>query len=217
MDANRQMTGYTSSISGVVFSAADFATLFPNDGTINYILANIASVSESDAKAFIEYSYETDDAGVRFQLNSTVSYMLDNVSDRIELLAQVFLYVGLGFAVFAALLLLNFITVSITYKKKEIGILRAIGARGTDVFGIFFNESMIITIINVVLAAVCTFVACYFINQAIHNQGIQLTVLVPGIRQVGLIIGVGVLVAFVATFFPVWFLSRKKPIDTIKK
>ena len=53
----------------------------------------------------------------------------------------VFGYISLGFASFAALLLFLNISASILAKKKDIGTLRALGARGNDVASIFVNEA----------------------------------------------------------------------------
>ena len=79
-------------------------------------------------------------------------------------MSKVFLYIGIGFAVFAMIMLSNFIATSISYKKQEIGILRAIGARSNDVFRIFFLESFIIAMINFVLSTIGTGVATAIIN-----------------------------------------------------
>ena len=90
----------------------------------------------------------------------------------------IFLYVGLGFAAFAALMLANFIGTSISYKKQEIGILRAIGSRSNDVFRIFFAESFIIAMINFTLSALGVFAVTTIINYIIRNKlGILITVL----------------------------------------
>ncbi|MDR0426864.1 MAG: FtsX-like permease family protein, partial [Clostridiales bacterium] len=122
-----------------------------------------------------------------------------------------------GFAVFAALLLLNFISTSISYKKREIGILRAVGARSSDVFGIFFNESMIIAVISFVIAAVLALVACLLLNLYISNSlGLGLMILNFAARQLFLMLAVTVVTAFISSFFPVYSIARKKPIDAIK-
>lgn len=69
--------------------------------------------------------------------------------------------------VFVALLLLNFITISIGRKKKEIGILRAIGARGVDIFKIFFCESGVIVGICLILSVVGTPIAAAVLNNVL--------------------------------------------------
>lgn len=126
------------------------------------------------------------------------------------------MYVGLGFAIFASLLLLNFITISINYKKREIGILRAVGARSKDVFKIFFSESLIIAIINAILANISLFIVVFCINTTLRkNYNLLITILNPGILQIILVFGISILVAFVSSFVPVYFIANKRPIDAI--
>jgi ABC-type antimicrobial peptide transport system permease subunit len=113
--------------------------------------------------------------------------------------------------------LFNFITTSITHKKREIGVLRALGSRSNDVFGIFYNESLIIALINFVLALIATNIIIAFINNWLRNTyGLLITFLNFGIRQIILMLFVSVLVATISSFLPVFRIARKKPIDAIR-
>ncbi len=152
-----------------------------------------------------------------YRLRNAVMSNFEFVNNLVEILAQVFLYIGIGFAVFAAFLLMNFISISISYKKREIGILRAIGARGFDVFKIFFNEAFIISFINFVISFAIAFAICIILNMVIRsNTGFKMTLLNIGIRQIGLMLGISVLVAIIASALPVSRIARKKPIDAIR-
>jgi len=143
---------------------------------------------------------------------------LSQVNGMIEGLAKVFLYIGIGFAVFSALMLMNFISTSIAYKSKEIGILRAIGARSSDVFGIFFNESVIIALINFAFSTVATGVIVFFINNMLRAEyNLLITLLTFGLRQIGLMLIISLGVAFISSFLPVMKIARKKPVDAMKK
>ena len=111
----------------------------------------------------------------------------------------------------------NFISVSISYKKQEIGILRAIGSRSNDVFRIFFSESFVISVIEFVLTSVLCLVVVMIINNVLRSQiGILITILHFGIRQVILTLVISVAVAALASFFPVKKTASKKPIDAIR-
>ena len=125
--------------------------------------------------------------------------------------------VTLIICVFASFLLANFIATSISYKKQEIGILSAIGSRSNDVFRIFFAESFIIAIINFVLSAVAVFVTTGILNNVFREDvGILVTFLHCGVRQIALLLGVSILVAFLASFLPVKKIASKRPIDAIR-
>lgn len=169
----------------------------------------------STIQKLVEMSYD-DDGDFKFSLRNSVMNTLEVFNEFIEIGAQVFLYVGLGFAVFSALLLMNFIAVSISYKKREIGILRAVGARSSDVFKIFFSESLIIALINFVLAIATVITSTSLLNNWMRTEGINITLLSFGIRQVILMLAVSVVVAILASFLPVYNIAKRKPIDAIK-
>lgn len=151
-----------------------------------------------------------------YLLENEVTFTMDKVIGIVEEVATILLYVGIGFCVFAALMLMNFISTSISYKKREIGILRALGSKKSDVFGIFFNESLIIAAINFVLAAIATGVVCAIINTELRSEyGLLISIFNFGVRQIGLIMLVSIAVAFVSSLLPVYRIAKKQPIDAI--
>ena len=113
-------------------------------------------------------------------------------------------------------MLMNFISVSISYKRREIGILRAVGARSSDVFKIFFSEAAIIALINYVLSLAATIAVTTLFNTIVRNQGLNVTLLNFGIRQIILMLVISLGVAAIASFLPVWNIARRKPVDAIK-
>ena len=130
---------------------------------------------------------------------------------------QVFLYTGIALAVFASVLLFNFISGSISNKTREIGVLRAVGARGSDVFKIFFAESAIISGVCFVLAlAVTAFVVSYLNTTLTSVLGFSYSLFIFGAVPVLMMVCVAVAVAVVGTLFPVVNISRKKPVDSMR-
>ncbi len=186
-------------------------------GKYRVIVAPVVEYND-DLLAAIKYANGTyKDGVVRYSIESNVAATLNDVNDLLETLGQVFLYIGIGFAVFASLLMFNFISTSINFKKHDIGILRAIGSRSNDVFRIFFSESFIIACINFLLSAGITVGVTMFLNNYLRTEyGLLITLLTIGIKQIGLIFGVSVGVAFVSSFLPVKKIASKKPIDAIR-
>ena len=184
-------------------------------GCADYTIA-ILSDNHSENEKFIKYCEEFNNLNTKYTVQNGATAILDEFGEIINTATKYIVWVGVGFAAFAGLLLMNFIATSISYKKREIGILRALGARSFDVFGIFFNESFIIAFINFVLATVATFVASAIISDVLIKElGIELVLLSTGIRQVVLIFGVSLLVAFLSSLLPVYKIAKKKPIDAI--
>lgn len=137
------------------------------------------------------------------------------VDDTVQSMSKVFLYVGLVLAVFAALLFSNFISVSISQKKKEIGILRAIGAKSSDVFKIFFSESTFIAVLCILISSVASYFICGYLNVSLA-ENIGASLLVFGIPSFAMLLGIAAVTAILATFFPVHSAARKKPIESIR-
>ncbi len=172
--------------------------------------------SQDAIKTLVSYCYNDDD-GIRYPLQNAATFELDMISEELKEFAKVFLYIGLGFALFAAVMLANFIGTSISYKKQEIGILRAIGSRSNDVFRIFFSESFIIALINFVLSSIGVFAVTQILNNLVRKEaGILITFLTFGPRQIILLLFVSIFVAFVASYIPVKRIASKKPIDAIR-
>ena len=182
----------------------------------------IAAVNENDQEAIrklVELSYsrtEDYDPELLFEMQNAVMYTLGSFNEMIEILAQVFVWVGLGLAVFSSFLLMNFISTSISYKKREIGILRAVGARSSDVFKIFFSEAFIIAFINFLLATAASVATVILLNNYMRSSGINITLLSFGPMQVAVMLGVSVFVSVLASFLPVYKIAHKKPVDAIK-
>lgn len=203
--------GYTN-----ILCSEDYlnGTILPNYLGYNYAVSSLNGTSSDHD--YIRFLETFNSNNIRFTIQNDATQTLDMFESMLTTVSSVFLYIAIAFAVFAALLLMNFISTSITYKKREIGVLRALGARGSDVFGIFFNESMVIALINFVLAAIATFAGCVIINAEIISElGVSIYFLNFSIRQVLLILAISVGTAFLASLIPVIKISRKKPIDAI--
>lgn len=171
--------------------------------------------TEAD-RDFIDFCESFNENNVRFVIQNNATTVVDLLDSIADTMTSILIWVAVGFAVFAAILMMNFISTSINYKKREIGVLRALGARGSDIFGIFFNEATIIAFINFVLASVATIVTCTLINSAMVNElGMSITLLIPSVRQILLILAVSWGSAFLSSLIPTVKISKKRPIDAI--
>ena len=187
------------------------------DGIYDSALGSMPQ-DRAGTEQIVRYCYR-DGKGIteRYEMNNAVVEELDTVNSVLKALAKIFFWIGLFFAVFAALLMANFISTSIHYKRQEIGILRAIGSRSADVFRIFFSESFLIAAINFVLSAIFCAAAVILINYILRRKlNVLITVLHFGVRQIALLVLVSIAVAVIASFIPVQRIARKRPIDAIR-
>lgn len=194
--------------NGIVAFGTNFSSL---DKFLKYYIA------KSDV--FNKTSNYNDIPDGSFYLNFSESNVssVENVASMIVIMTQVFLYIGLAMALFAVLLFYNFISVSINNKKREIGILRAVGAKRTDVFKIFYSEAFIIAIINFIFSTAATIALSIILNNIFkESSSITFNVMNPNILIVVLLLGVSILASIISAILPVTKLANKKPIDAIQ-
>lgn len=149
-------------------------------------------------------------------INNPITQGLNRVDNLINILSPIFLIVGIVLAVFSSLLLSNFISVSISNKKKDIGILRAVGARSIDVFKIFFSESLVVMLICIVLSIFVSTLVCYILNTEFTALLSGVAVFVFGPLNVLILTALALISTFLATFFPVNSAAKKKPVESIR-
>lgn len=200
-----------------VISDSLFDSVFAPELTTGY--SRVLFTTGGDAtilKPLIESSYD-EDSEYRYYLMNAVTSSISSFESLLAMFRTVFLYVSIGLAVFSALLLVNFISASITYKKREIGILRAVGAKSSDVFKIFFSEAFVIAIINFAIAALGAGIGSIFLNNMIVDAiGALGNFFMFSIRQIALMLLLSLGVAFIASFIPVYLIAKKRPVEAIR-
>lgn len=184
-----------------------------SDAVYNAIFIPYNSSLKGELSMFT-FEWAADDS--RLVISHAVGNALEMVNSMISEMSTVFMWIGIVMAVFAALLLSNFISVSISHKKKDIGILRAVGARSFDVFKIFFSESFFIALISIIVSLVGCFFACSIINTEVGAALSGVSLFVFGPVSIIILIGVALGTAVLATFLPVWNAAKKKPVESIR-
>ncbi len=182
------------------------------DDNMSGILVNLSddlSVNES----FFNY---TQVAGISNSTNS-IGFYVDTFYSVSTDLGSIFFWISFGISGFAAFLLFTNISNSVVSKTNDIGTLRAIGARGSDVSKIFIFEGLAIGLLTFVLSVITLFILTIRLNTEIQQDlGLQLSLFnvnsVIVLEMFALTIGVVLL----ASWLPVKRVSNMKPIDAIK-
>lgn len=175
----------------------------------NYVITRTSYTKDQIKQLLQEYDTYS------FSMTNAVYMKVNMIVSMINTLKNVFLIIGIVFAVFASLMLFNFISSSISSKIHDIGILRAIGTRGSDLFKIFFSESGIIAVICFVVSIIASIIICFFINNNL-SEGLGIKLLDFNILNAMIIVAGSVVIAVVGTFIPVFIASKKAPIASIR-
>ena len=174
-------------------------------------------------KSFSNLNFFNDDS-YRNSIDKKYSYSLeDDISEDISgtitiynhfgipILVISMVFFALGFSLFS-----NFITLSISNSKKEIGVLRGLGASSNDVAKIFGLESIIIgflsSFISIILWVIFNKLIAYFIIES-KSHNFNPIVLSPVV--IILIFVFAIAISILISSSNTRKISKQKPIDAI--
>ena len=133
-----------------------------------------------------KYSYVSNlkETGISYGLASDLGTAISTVITFYEHLHTYLVIIALVFVLFASLLIFNFISVTISYAKKNIGILKSLGAKNKDIYKIFTYESLIIAGVSFILAIPLWNLTCNLANKLIFEDilyvgGIEINMIAP--------------------------------------
>ena len=163
-------------------------------------------------KIFVEYPIDNN----KYISKTAYSDTILGVSNILEGLSNFCFYISIVFGIFAVILLTNFIVSSITYNRKVIGILRALGTRKIDIFKIYLNEGIILGILSLFLSVFILKIGIIYMNSYIssflfyHIDFISLSA-----NNILLLILSVFTVIIASSLFSVRKIAKMNPVDAI--
>lgn len=106
--------------------------------------------------------------------------------------------------------IINTMTVSVLERTKEIGVLKAIGAKSGDVLTLFLSEAVMTGITGGALGAVAGFGLSHLIAGYV---GISSS---PSADLGVLVVGFAVVTCVVSGLYPAWRASRLNPVEALR-
>ena len=142
-------------------------------------------------------------------VKSTYSSQMAYEKKMFDMIKSLASYVGIVFVVFTVFLIVNFMFNSISYRKKEIGVLRALGSRSLDIMKIFLWEAFSLSIISGTIASILLVIVSNFMNSYIMTKmaGMLTTPFIVGIRQFAVIYILVFSVTFISSILPLIKIS----------
>ncbi len=163
-------------------------------------------------------NYMTDGTTKLVWYGNSVLDLINDGGEMIMQFANLFLYVAIVLALFSIFMLYNYISASIVSKKQSIGVLRALGSGGKDIFLMFITESLIIALINGVLASIVGAIGCIFVNMYIKNiMNLVIDFALYGARQVIIIMLASIVTAVASSLIPIIRIAKEKPVKLIRE
>lgn len=184
------------------------------------------------AEEFQSISLEVDSAANTDRVAAAVKklgYPAQSGQDAVKQIQQVFLFLGLALSAFGAIALVvaclgiaNTMYTAVLERTREIGILKAIGARSSDVLGMFVSEAATVGalggVIGIVVTAGAALVGNLIVDQIARNNGFGLDLQVFQIPWwlVVTAIGLAALFSALAGLLPAIRASRLNPVIALR-
>jgi putative ABC transport system permease protein len=148
-------------------------------------------------------------------------FSLDPVSEDIQAIPGLLSVIS-AFVVIIALPLIALIAAMVAHERqREIGLLKAMGAKRNTVFFLVIAESLVLAAIGGI-SGVCVSISALFLmnTQGILNSALQVSFRMPPLMEIGSMAGLALLVVMVigsvASLWPAYQSSMMNPYDAIR-
>ena len=149
-------------------------------------------------------------------IKSTYSNTLYQEKAILDAMKTLAFYASIVLLVFTVFLIANFIFTSINYRKKEIGILRAIGASKKDISRVFNAETFIIGLISGMIGVGITLLLTLPINSIIYAlSGVAVHATVS-VTQATVLVLISLGLTILAGLIPAKMASKKDPVEALR-
>jgi hypothetical protein len=145
-----------------------------------------------------------------------VGALMSSVTDIIDMISMV-LVAFVAISLIVSSIMIGIVTyISVLERKKEIGILRSIGASKQDIGNVFNAETLIIGfsagVIGILVTALCCIPANIIVEASLDVRNIAQLPLMPSV----ILIGISCLLSFVAGLIPSAAASRRDPVEALR-
>ncbi|MBQ6043287.1 MAG: ABC transporter ATP-binding protein/permease [Clostridia bacterium] len=183
--------------------------------TIN-IYASTFEAKENIINAISDYNELHEDDGKAVKYTDYVAMIMSPLSTIVEFISYA-LIVFVSISLVVSSIMIGIITyISVLERTKEIGILRAMGARKRDISRVFNAETLIIGLVSGVMGILVTLLLILPLNAVIHSlSGIGNIASLPAAGAF-ILVAISVLLTVTAGLIPARIASRKDPVIALR-
>lgn len=195
--------------------------IYTNAGFVknNSLFDNVNNVIKFKTASLENFSSIIKDSRSNYNigLKSVQSEAIYNIEHISNMISFIFLGISIVFIIIAILTTINVITLSINSRKKEIGILRAIGTKKKDIEKMFIFENIIISFVSFIMSILLVYLGTSLINIILAHSTISNTIfLITNVYCWLINFGISFILSLVACIIPLKHINKLKPIDAIK-
>ena len=161
-----------------------------------------------------EWNKNHKDSEIKYtDISSIIISMLDSMINIVSYVLIAFSSISL---VVSSIMIAIVIYNSVIERIKEIGILRAMGARKKDISRVFKCEAIILGMFSGIVAMVITYIICIIINKVLLNLINVSTIANLTLNIIFGMIALSVILTFVASIIPAKIAAKKEPVDALR-
>ncbi len=217
---NQQGAGFSTETDDYIhMTPRDFEKI-TGQNNISGILVRVYDVSEVESIADqIEMAINENHGDDEFTNTITMSSLVESIQSVLSIIQVVLLAIAAIALVVASIGIMNTMLTSVMERTHEIGIMKAIGAKNTDVMSIFIMEGFLISliggIVGLILGVGGSIVLSTGLGSFFGGGGVRLEPIIT-LTSVILAISVSMLVGIVSSLYPARKAARMSPIEAVR-
>ncbi|BBM22354.1 ABC transporter, ATP-binding and permease protein [Lactiplantibacillus plantarum] len=212
------VAGITESTTGGAVNAVSYATMKAMRSSKDLstkptsVAVKVDSRNHNDAVTKQINKLKTD--GKRTYRATSIASMLDTVNTYVNLATTILAAIAGISLLVSALMIIVTMFMSVSARKKEIGILRALGESRGDIRRLFTSESLIIGVISALLATGIAYGVGAALNKVLYQIASYNMIEIHLSNVVSTFI-IALVIALLAAILPAWRAARLNPIDAL--
>lgn len=178
---------------------------------------NMASISvdkTENVKGVVKKVNAIKDNGKRAFVSVSVGDILDTINTITSLASYVLAAIAGISLIVSAIMIIVTTYMSVSERTKEIGVLRALGARAKDVRKLFTSESLLIGMLSALAGVAAAYAGQFLMNTALHSL-IKFNIVQISGGNVIFAIVISLVIALVASFIPSRKAAKLNTIDAL--
>ena len=194
----------------------DFEKITGNEN-VSGIIAKVSNVDLVESIASEIENAINENHGEDFANAVTMNSILESIQEVLSIISVVLIAIAGISLVVASIGIMNTMLTSVMERTHEIGIMKAIGARNTDIMSIFLIEGILISIIGGSIGITLGFIGAEGFGKMSGGfmQGVPLTPIIT-VTTIIIAITVAILVGVISSLYPARKAAKMSPIEAVR-